>query len=92
MAIINTLSAMPYAQAKVLKMDTGYIILRSYETDVAYVTPDGWLRINGLYSMTTRKHIGAFVKEYANITYQLARELYEKKMNYNIYTGEVAPI
>ena len=89
MAIINTLSAMPHAQAKVLKMDTGYIILRSYETDVAYVTPDGWLHINGLYSMTTRKHIGAFVKEYANITYQLAKRLFEDKLDYNIYTGEL---
>lgn len=89
MTIINTLSAMPHAQAKVLKMDTGYIILRSYETDVAYITPDGWLHINGLYSMTTRKHIGAFVQEYAKITYRLVKRLFEAKLDYNIYTGEL---
>lgn len=90
MAIINTLSAMPHAQAKVLKMDTGCIILRSYQTDVAYITPDGWLHINGLYSATTRKHIGAFAKEYANISYQLAKQLFNDKLSYNIHTGETS--
>lgn len=86
------LNAMPYAQAKVLIMSNGFIILRSYETDVACIQPDGWLFINGLYSATTRKHIGAFVKEYANISYQLAKDLYTKKMIYNIFTGEVQNI
>jgi hypothetical protein len=88
----KNLSAMPYAQAKVIIMDNGNIILRSYYTDAAMIRSDGWLTINGLYSATTRKHIGAFVKEYANISYQLAKQLYNDKMNYNIYTGEVAPI
>lgn len=88
----KNLSAMPYAQAKVIIMDNGNIILRSYYTDAAMIRSDGWLAINGLYSMTTRKHIGAFVKEYANISYQLAKQLYNDKMRYNIYTGEVAPI
>lgn len=86
------LNAMPYAQAKVVIMPNGLTILRSYETNVAYLRPDGWLSINGLYSATTRKHIGAFVKEYANISYQLAKDLYLKKMAYNIYTGEVVEI
>lgn len=86
------LNAMPCAQAKVIIMDNGNIILRSYYTDVAMIRSDGWLTINGLYSATTRKHIGAFVKEYANITYQLAKDLYFKKMAYNIYTGEVIEI
>ena len=88
----NKLNRMPNAQAKVVVMPNGLIILRSYETNVAYLRPDGWLTISGLYSTTTRKHIGAFVKEYANITYQLAKELYIKKMAYNIYTGEVIEI
>ena len=88
----KNLSAMPYAQAKVIIMDNGNIILRSYYTDAAMIRSDGWLAINGLYSATTRKHIGAFVKEYANISYQLAKQLYNDKMRYNIYTGEVAPI
>ena len=92
MSTTNKLSAMPYAQATVIRMDNGNIILRSYYTDVALIQADGWLSIKGLYSMTTRKHIGAFVKEYANISYQLAKKLFEDKLVYNIYTGEVAPI
>lgn len=88
----KNLSAMPYAQAKVIIMDNGNIVLRSYYTDAAMIRSDGWLTINGLYSATTRKHISAFVKEYANISYQLAKQLYNDKMRYNIYTGEVAPI
>ena len=83
------LSAMPHAKAKVVIMPNGLTVLRSYETNVVYLRPDGWLSIQGLYSTTTRKHISAFVKEYANITYQLAKELYTRNMIYNIYTGEV---
>ena len=86
------LNKMPYAQAKVIITDNGNIMLRSYYTDVAMIRSDGWLTINGLYSATTRRHIGAFVKEYANISYQLAKDLYVKKMAYNIYTGEVVEI
>ena len=85
----TTLSAMPYAQAKVIKHEDGAITLRSYFTDVAHITADGWLIINGLYSATTRKHIGAFVREYAHIDYQTAKRLYEDDHAYNIYTGEV---
>lgn len=86
------LTKMPYAQAKV-RILSGFFHneLVSYKTTVAAIC-GGWLYIYGLYSATTRRHIGAYVKEYANINYQLARELYEKKMKYNIYTGEVAPI
>ena len=86
------LSAMPYAQAKVRMLSGRYHNeLISYQTTVAAIR-DGWLYIYGLYSATTRKHIGAFMREYANSNYQLAKMLYENKMVYNIYTGEVAPI
>ena len=86
------LNAMPYAQAKV-RMLSGFYHneLVSYQTTVAAIR-GGLLYIYGLYSQTTRRHIGAYVREYANISYQLAKDLYEKKMKYNIYTGEVAPI
>ena len=86
---ITTLSAMPYAQAKVVKHEDGSITLRSYYTDVAHITAGGWLYIFGLYSATTRKHIGAFMREYANSTYQLAKQLYKDGLVYNIITGEV---
>ena len=86
------LSSMPYAQAKV-EMYSGFFHneLISYKTTVAGIY-GGWLQIHGLYSQTTRRHISAYVKEYANISYQLAKKLYNDKMKYNIYTGEVAPI
>lgn len=83
------LSAMPYAQAAVIHHPNGSITLRSYLTDVAHITADGWLSIHGLYSMTTRKHIGAFVKEYANLDFQTAKKLYVDGYQYNIHTGEV---
>jgi hypothetical protein len=89
MMTIHKLHAMPYAQAEIRCYDDNSVTLISYTTAVAYIDPQGWLCINGLYSATTRRHIGAFVKQYANISYQLAKELYLKNMAYNIMTGEV---
>ena len=89
---IVKLSAMPHAQACVYRNHEHATVLRSYQTDVAWIDNDGWLVVRGLYSMTTRKHIGAFVKEYANIDYKLAKKFYEDKVKYNVFTGEVCPI
>lgn len=86
------LTAMPYAQAHVEILEDGTKLLFSYVTLVAEISPDGWLRVNGLYSMTTRKHIGAFCKEYANTSYQTAKAIYEDREVYNIYTGEIMKI
>ena len=88
----TTLTAMPYAQATIRKHDDGTIILISYETPVAYIEADGRLYIRGLYSATTRKHIGAFVREYAKLDYQTAKRIYEMGCGYNIYTGEICPV
>ena len=88
----TTLTAMPYAQATIRKHDDGTIVLISYETPVAYIEADGRLYIRGLYSATTRKHIGAFVREYAKLDYQTAKRIYEMGCGYNIYTGEVVPV
>lgn len=82
------LKAMPYAQAWVGEGDNGMKVLRSYETIVAVVNPEGWLEIFGLYSATTRKHISAFMRE-LGLTYQMAKAIYENKEEMNIYTGEV---
>lgn len=85
---IRVLSAMPYAQAHVRIGDDGTVYLFSYTTLVAEISPDGWLRVYGLYSQTTRRHIGAFVREYAKCDYPLAKSVYENDMVYNIHTGE----
>ena len=86
---IRVLSAMPYAQAHIRIGDDGTVYLFSYATLVAEISPDGWLRVNGLYSQTTRRHIGAFVREYAKCEYSVARFIYENGMACNIHTGEV---
>lgn len=86
---IRVLSAMPYAQAHVRIGDDGAAYLISYTTLVAEISRDGWLCVYGLYSRTTRRHISAFVREYAKCEYSIAKLIYEDNMVYNIHTGEI---
>lgn len=88
--MIKTLTNHPYAQCKIIINDNT-TACKSYNTIVAIIE-NGWLIINGLYSATTRKHIGEFVKEYADINYQIAKRLYNDGYKYNIYTGEICPV
>ena len=75
-----------YAQAHMEPITNG-IALYSYTTRVAEVR-EGWLHVYVLYSMTTRRHIGWFMRE-LGFTYQLAKQIYEDNKEFNIYTGEV---
>lgn len=84
----QALKFMPYAQAKVIE-NNGTITLVSYNTTVISVNLQGWLTCYGLYSQTTRRHIGAFMKEYGNSDYSTAKFCYEKNYRFNIYTGEI---
>ena len=95
-----TLKKMPYAQAKVQIVESGANFrcnLISYSTCVAHIIDGGWVLVNGLYSATTRKHLGAFAAEYCGTDYQTLKRCYEKNQAYNIYdkvfmdrtTGEV---
>ena len=88
---IKKLTRMPYAQAHV-EIHDGTISLFSYVTLVADIDKDGWLTVYGLYSQTTRKHISAFCREYANCDYQTAKQIYNDGYKYNIHTGEVIEI
>jgi hypothetical protein len=88
----TNLSAMPYAQAKILRFEDGTVQLMSYATVVATVDRDGWLEIHGLYSMTTRKHIGAFMREVVHMDFATAKQLYNDGYRMNIHTGEVIAI
>lgn len=90
--MMKKLAAMPYAQAQVLTAEDGSIRLQSYETIVAQIDADGWFSVNGLYSMTTRKHIGAFAKEYTPFDFQTAKLIYSNNEKINIHTGEVLPL
>ena len=84
------LERMPYAQAHVNIDCYGAITLVSYKTEVINIDPQGWLTCSGTYSQTTRKHISAFMREYApNFSYYTAKEAYMNNFTINIYTGEV---
>lgn len=76
-----------YASTYVRIFDDDTVQLVSYTTTVIEITPEGWLSVTGLYSMTTIKHIGWFMRE-RGMTYQLAKQLYKDNKEYNIYTGE----
>lgn len=82
----NTLRAMPYAQAHI-EFDPNRITLVSYTTPVAAII-GGVLIVRGLYSMTTRKHISAFVREYCGCDYAIAKRCYETNMGFDIVTRE----
>ena len=80
----------PYAQCSVRVLLDGSVVFTSYNTDVIYIDKDGWLYVSGLYSATTRKQIGYFLKEYVPaLSYQDIKMLYYKKLLCNIHTGEL---
>ena len=80
-----------YAATYVRISDDNTVQLVSYTTTVIEITPDGWMTVNGLYSRTTIKHIGWFMRE-RGMTYQLAKQLYNNGEKMNIYTGEVKAV
>jgi len=88
---IKKLKEMPYAQAHVEIANKNTFYLWSYRTLVAKVE-NCWLTVKGLYSMTTRRHIGAFMREYCFSDFQTAKQLYEDGYMLNIDTGEVVKI
>ena len=88
---IKKLKSMPYAQAHVEIVDDNNFYLFSYTTLVCSVE-DGWLTVHGLHSMTTRKHISAFMREYCETTYQVAKDLYQDGYSLNLEDGEVVAI
>ena len=80
----------PYAQCSVRVLLDGSVVFTSYNTDVIYIDKDGWLYVRGLYSATTRKQIGYFLKEYVpDMSFQEAKSLCLNNKVCNIYTGEV---
>ena len=87
--MIKVLSAMPYAQAHIRIDDSGNIYRFSYTTCVATIDSDGWLRIYGLFSRTTRRHISAFMREYTPCDYYTAKHIFTEGMVMNMHTGEV---
>lgn len=96
MTTIKKITNHEYAQCFVEIKDNKDIFFFSYQTLVAEIEKDTngerWLKINGLYSMTTRKQLGWFLREYCNLSYQTAKSLYEDGYKLNLDTGEVVEI
>ena len=91
MTVNSRLKYMPYAQAGVC-FNNGTVELYSYVTKVAQIDEHGFLTVFGLYSMTTRRHISAFLREYApNLNYYDAKKCYNDNISMNIVTGEIIP-
>lgn len=80
----------PHANCSVRVLNDGSVVFTSYSTDVIYIDKDGWLSVTGLYSATTRKQIGYFLKEYIpQLNYYDIKRLYYSKQTINIHTGVV---
>ena len=89
MKTIKKLNEMPYAQAHIEINDNGDSYLFSYTTLVAQIE-DGYLTVFGLYSQTTRRHIGAYVKEMTPcFTYANAKAAYEGNYSIHIENGDI---
>ena len=90
--MVRSLRKMPYAQAKVrdyADIGSDMRVLQSYCTDVIIVK-DGIMECTGLYSMTIRKHISAFLWEYyPQITFQMVKAIAGTKDRLDILTGEI---
>lgn len=79
----------PYGSAGIIINNDG-INLVSYTTFVCTIDNNGFLTCTGTYSATTRKHINAFLKEYApKLSYYDAKRCYTDNIAINIHTGEV---
>lgn len=83
---------MPYAQAHVTITNDG-IFLTSYATTVCHIDSSGWLVCTGLYSATTRRHISAFLREYApDITFRMVKMIAGGGKILNIFTAEIQDV
>ena len=94
MKTIKKLTGHEYAQCHVEIFDSGSIYFFSYQTMIALIAPDEpkgerWLYISHLCSPTTRKQLGWFLKEYCDMRYQTAKDLYYNNERYCLDTGEI---
>ena len=88
--MIKKLTDHPYSQCYVSIDHKVGIHFYSYRTLVITIDNDGWLTCYGLYSATTRKQIGWFMREYCHpLTFHDAKRCYCEDMQINIHTGEI---
>ena len=88
MILDRPLSRMPYATAGV-NVECDGVSLWSYTTCAAEIHENA-LTVSCLCSNTTRRHVSAFLREYApRITYQDAKRAYNAGVPIDIRTGEL---
>ena len=91
--MIKELTDHPHSQCRVYIDGMGGIHFISYITEVISISPAGWLTCYGLYSATTRKQIGWFMREYCSpLTYHDAKRCYLDSIQINIFTGEIRQV
>ena len=66
-----------YGKAKTYRDSQENLILHSYNTDVAMITPEGNLVLYGFYSATTTRHIREFAKQHIEVKPWTRKELEE---------------
>lgn len=76
--------------------DNGDVVLQSYNTDVLYfVRETHMLYCTGLYSATTRKHIGWFLRAVwglEKVTYDMCKCAFFEDKKINTRTGELVSL
>lgn len=94
------LSAMPYAQAGIIDHIDGTDArgryqrregwtLMSYATPAATLTAAGLLTVDCLCSNSTRRHVSAFLREFApGVSYQQAKAAHLGGYSIDIHTGD----
>lgn len=84
----------PYGSAGVVFPDGGGVVLVSYTTPVCGIDANGMAWCRGTYSATTRKHIGAFCKEYGKgiLDYYTMKALAANREKLDMATGELVPM
>lgn len=90
MTVCKPLSGHESAQAGVVFMPDGSIQLWSYATMVCEIKGN-FVRCHFNSTATTRKHIGWFMREYANSYYQVAKMSADTGKRVNFKTGELVP-
>lgn len=86
---MEKLKSMPYAQAHI-ERSFNRVTLVSYVTTVAEIV-GGVLVVYGLHSVTTRKHIGAFARQFG-MDYRIAKKCYTDKVGYDLITKKFIPV
>lgn len=88
--MIRKLKKHPSANCYIVEgSDKEYLI--SYTTKVLIVDHEAkTMEVTGLYSMTTRRHIGWYLMErFPHISYYAVKKAYEEDKKINIVSGEL---